>query len=72
MSERGELISEFLRANGWGSAERSAVPGDASTRRYERLTMGGERAVLMDAPRAAEAPGEPEGASVEDRKAFGV
>ncbi|MGB0908024.1 MAG: aminoglycoside phosphotransferase family protein [Maricaulaceae bacterium] len=71
MSDRSKKTSEFLAANGWGKADRTPVPGDASTRRYERLTMGGERAVLMDAPRAAEAPGEPEGASVEDRRALG-
>jgi len=44
------LIADFLQANGWGDAKRAPVQGDASTRAYERLTRGGERAVLMNAP----------------------
>jgi len=38
----------FLAANGWGSATRAMLQGDASSRRYERLRRNGERAVLMD------------------------
>lgn len=43
---------EFLNAIGWGAARRQALAGDASARRYERLTMGAARAVLMLAPPA--------------------
>ena len=68
---RDNEINAFLKQAGWDTAERVAVPGDASTRRYERLTLGGQKAVLMDAPKGAEAPSEPEGASVADRKALG-
>lgn len=68
---RGNEIQAFLKQAQWDAAERVAVPGDASTRRYERLTLDGQKAVLMDAPKGAEAPSEPEGASVEDRKALG-
>jgi aminoglycoside/choline kinase family phosphotransferase len=50
MPERADLIARFLAANGWGDAERRKLAGDASFRRYDRLTRGGERAVLMDAP----------------------
>jgi len=64
-------IKAFLKQAKWDKAERVAVPGDASTRRYERLTLGSHKAVLMDAPKGAEAPSEPEGASVADRKALG-
>ena len=64
-------IRKFLKEAGWGDAARAPVPGDASSRRYERLSRGGEKAVLMDAPRGAEAPAEPEGASVAERKALG-
>ena len=71
MSERAAVISEFLQAAGWGSAHRAAFPGDASTRSYERLTMDGKTAVLMNAPKGAEAPSEPEGASAADREALG-
>ena len=68
---RDDEIKAFLKRAQWDNAQRVAVPGDASTRRYERLTLDGQKAVLMDAPKGAEAPSEPEGASVEDRKALG-
>ena len=64
-------IQVFLKQAKWHKADRVAVPGDASTRRYERLTLNGQKAVLMDAPKAAEAPSEPEGASPADRAALG-
>lgn len=70
-SDREKDILGFLTANGWGRARRDPVPGDASTRRYERLTMGLEKAVLMDAPPAAEGPACPVGASTEERKMIG-
>lgn len=47
---RSALIANFLRAAGWGDAERAPLAGDASFRRYERLRAGARRAVLMDAP----------------------
>lgn len=50
MSERDALIAGFLRANGWDSATRRRLGGDASFRRYDRLDAGTRRAVLMDAP----------------------
>jgi len=43
-------VSDFLDRQGWGQASRAALAGDASSRRYERLTRGGETAVLMRAP----------------------
>ncbi len=48
--ERGARISAFLDAEGWGSAARRPIAGDASFRRYERLTEGPRHALLMDAP----------------------
>ena len=71
LSSREADIQAFLKAAKWQDAIREAVPGDASSRRYERLTLGDEKAVLMDAPKGAEAPSEPEGASIEQRKALG-
>ena len=46
------LAETFLARAGWGAARRSVLAGDASHRRYDRLTLGpsGQRAVLMDAP----------------------
>ena len=50
MTDRFALSQVFLDAAGWGGAVRSPLAGDASDRRYDRLTMGGTSAVLMDAP----------------------
>lgn len=71
MSERDVEIKTFLAGAGWGDADVESFPGDASSRRYFRLSRGDELAVLQDAPRGAEAPAEPEGASAADRKALG-
>jgi len=68
---RADELSDFLQESGWRAATRKAVPGDASTRRYERLTLKGQHAVLMDAPKASEAPSEPEGATIEARRKLG-
>ena len=54
MAERADVVAAFLAAHGWGDAERRPLAGDASFRRYERLTRGDERAVLMDAAPNAE------------------
>jgi aminoglycoside/choline kinase family phosphotransferase len=40
----------FLDGIGWGLADRAALAGDASARRYDRLTLDGTSAVLMLAP----------------------
>ncbi|MGH6882529.1 MAG: aminoglycoside phosphotransferase family protein [Hypericibacter sp.] len=48
--ERVAKRDEFLKRAGWGSAERRLLAGDASFRRYDRLTRGDRTAVLMDAP----------------------
>lgn len=47
---RVELIDLFLASAGWAGANRAVLAEDASFRRYERVTRGAERAVLMDAP----------------------
>lgn len=47
---REQLITTFLNKNGWGGAERAPVQGDASSRAYERLTLDGNKSVLMNAP----------------------
>lgn len=52
MSNRQALANAFLDKNDWSAAKRVPLAGDASNRRYERLThptLG--PAVLMDAPR---------------------
>jgi N-acetylmuramate 1-kinase len=40
----------FLDANGWAGIEPVPLAGDASFRKYFRLTDGARRTVLMDAP----------------------
>lgn len=50
MTDRQQLSRDFLAAAGWGAARRQPLAGDASDRRYERLTLGRRSAVLMDAP----------------------
>jgi hypothetical protein len=54
MTDRDLEISDFLAAAGWGGAERGVLAADASFRRYDRIRLGGRRAVLMDAPPAKE------------------
>lgn len=50
MTDRRALSASFLHRAGWGAAKRSFLAGDASDRSYERLSMGSQTAVLMDAP----------------------
>lgn len=71
MSNRAAERQAFIQSAGWADAQVESFPGDASTRRYFRLTRGEDVAVLMDAPRGEEAPAEPEGASPEDRAVLG-
>jgi tRNA threonylcarbamoyl adenosine modification protein YjeE len=44
-------IWDFLQAAGFADAERHRMQGDASTRSYDRLTLAGRTAILMNAPR---------------------
>lgn len=52
MTPRAARIATFLDTAGWGMATRAPLAGDASNRRYERLSGGpvDACAVLMDAP----------------------
>tara|TARA_B100000676_G_scaffold199356_2_gene195885 strand:- start:754 stop:1770 length:1017 start_codon:yes stop_codon:yes gene_type:complete len=47
---RTHMIEDFLASAGWAGADHATLAEDASFRRYERVTRGAERAVLMDAP----------------------
>ena len=68
---RQEAMTVFLADSGWGTAELKPLPGDASTRRYVRLTMGGRTAMLMDQPQNAEPPTAGPDATPEARRALG-
>ena len=52
VTDRDAEIAGFLDRTGWAGATRRPLAGDASNRRYLRLTggPGGAGAVLMDAP----------------------
>lgn len=56
-SDRETAKTAFLARAGLADAQRQPLPGDASTRRYERLLLpGGQTLMLMDAPPLAESP----------------
>ncbi|HEX8660949.1 MAG TPA: aminoglycoside phosphotransferase, partial [Brevundimonas sp.] len=72
MSDREQQRLDFLKAAGLSDAARAPLPGDASTRRYERLTTpSGVNLMLMDQPAAAESPPADPSWSPERRKAEG-
>ncbi len=72
MSERQALIADFLAGAGLAEARRDALPGDASTRRYERLTTpAGSRLMLMDQAPALESPPCDPAWTAEQRRAHG-
>lgn len=50
MTDRKSLSDAFVARAGWGDATRRFLAGDASPRSYDRLTLGTQTAVLMDAP----------------------
>ncbi len=68
---RDTEIRAFLARHGWGDAVRIPLAEDASTRRYERLRLGHQTAMLMDAPGRGEDPPCPPGADAETRRKLG-
>ena len=54
--ERFNIVRKFLDQAGFSGAERRRIQGDASTRSYERLTVGERRAILMISPRRPDGP----------------
>ncbi len=68
---------DFIRGAGLLNTARTRIAGDASSRSYERLSQGGESAILMNAPRHPDGPPVKRGLSysaiahiAEDVKAF--
>ena len=49
MADRNTQIDAFLQGTQWADANREPLAGDASDRRYLRLRLGAQDAVLMDA-----------------------
>ncbi len=56
MSALPSGIQDFVASAGWGDAAIEPLPGDASFRRYFRLSRGAESAMLMHAPPPHEDP----------------
>jgi tRNA threonylcarbamoyl adenosine modification protein YjeE len=54
--DRLAAMRGFLDGAGWGGARVRHLKGDASTRRYARLTLPGRTMLLMDAPRQPDGP----------------
>lgn len=51
MSDRATHMAQFIAGAGWQDADRTTVAGDASNRRYDRLSRpDGDSVILMDAP----------------------
>jgi N-acetylmuramate 1-kinase len=62
--ERMTQLRTFLDQSGYGEALRWRLEGDASTRIFERLAVGNDTIVLMNAPR------RPDGPPVRDGKPY--
>ncbi len=71
MDQRNNDIENFIQQAGLGKAKRTPLTGDASTRRYERLSMREKTFLFMNAPQAAESTLCPPLATPEERKALG-
>ncbi|MCB2112178.1 MAG: phosphotransferase [Parvularculaceae bacterium] len=68
---RADERRRFLDRAGWSRAGATPVTGDASTRSYERLSLDGRKAILMNAPPMAEGAACPPQASAEERRKLG-
>ncbi len=54
--DRMAAARQFIAESGYGKALRTRMQGDASTRSYERIALGDERAILMNLPRRPDGP----------------
>lgn len=71
IAARAEARRAFLGRAGWRQAAATPLAGDASTRSYERLDLDGRKAILMNAPPAAESAPCPPDATPEERRRLG-
>jgi len=71
VTERDNLEKAFLEEAGWLTAHSAPITGDASTRSYQRLTLDGRKAILMNAPPAAESASCPPDATPSQRALLG-
>jgi N-acetylmuramate 1-kinase len=68
---RDDAMRAFLKDAGWMRASLAPLPGDASTRRYIRVTQDGRNAMLMDQPQHAETATAGPNATPEERHKLG-
>ena len=54
--ERIATVRQFIAESGYSEAIRMRMPGDASTRSYDRLVMGDKRVILMNWPPRSDGP----------------
>ena len=72
ISEREETRRSFLADHGFAGARRERLPGDASTRAYERLHLpSGSTLIFMDQPPSVETHPCPPDATPQERAALG-
>ncbi len=64
--QRMAAVRGFIADSGFGEARRRPLPGDASTRSYQRLALAGREVILMNWPR------RPDGPPVRDGKPYGA
>jgi tRNA threonylcarbamoyl adenosine modification protein YjeE len=62
--DRMAAARQFIAESGYSEALRARLQGDASTRLYERLTLGDKHVILMNSPR------RPDGPPVRDGKPY--
>jgi tRNA threonylcarbamoyl adenosine modification protein YjeE len=62
--DRISAVRQFIAEAGFSDATRQRMTGDASTRRYTRMSLGDRRVILMDSPR------HPDGPPVKDGKPY--
>jgi hypothetical protein len=62
--ERIATVRHFIAESGYSEAQRRRLQGDASTRIYERMTLGARHMILMNAPQ------KPDGPPVRDGKPY--
>ncbi|MDE2445556.1 MAG: tRNA (adenosine(37)-N6)-threonylcarbamoyltransferase complex ATPase subunit type 1 TsaE [Alphaproteobacteria bacterium] len=53
---RNKSIEYFIANSNWKGASRAFFEGDASSRRYEKLSKNGEHVLLMDMPQRPDGP----------------
>ena len=53
---RNETIEKFLTHSEWKNSPRKFLEGDASSRRYETVTLQGVSSILMDMPQKPDGP----------------